>query len=87
MEKLSKEVRKNIVESMEVMRNNHVDDMFEYQVDFSEQDDESLVFYRDEWIVNLDEVLYDEQYAEDMQDLYYEDGTDIYKYFGVEKKA
>ena len=83
MEKLSKEIRENIVYSMEELRKHHEDDMFEYQVDFSKQDDENLVFYRDEWIVNLDEVLSDEQYAEDMQDLYYEDGTDIYEYFGV----
>ena len=83
MEKLSNEIRERIIDSMEVMRNHHVDDMFEYQVDFSKQDDESLIFYRDEWIVNLDEVISDDQYAEDMQDLYYENGTDIYKYFGV----
>jgi len=87
MEKLSKEIRERIIESMEDMRYRHEDEMFEYQVDFSKQDDESLIYYRDEWIVNLDEVISDEQYAEDMQDLYYEDGTDIYKYFGVENKA
>lgn len=83
MEKLSNEIRENIVESMEDMRYRHEDEMFEYQVDFSKQDDENLIFYRDEWLVDLDEVISDEEYANDMQDLYYGDGTDIYKYFGV----
>lgn len=87
MEKLSKEVRENIVESMEERKHHYEEDMFEYNADFSKLPDEDLIFYRDEWIVNLDEVLFDEQYAEDMQGLFYENGTDIYKYFGVEKKA
>lgn len=87
MEKLSNDIRGRIIDSMEVIRNHHVDDMFEYQVDFSKQDDDNLIYYRDEWIVNLDEVLSDEQYADDMQGLYYGDEVDIYKYFGVEKEA
>ena len=85
MEKLSKEVRENIVESMERRKHHYEEDMFEYNADFSKLPDEDLIFYRDEWVVNLDEVLHDEQYAEDMQGLFYENGTDIFEYFGVEK--
>lgn len=87
MEKLSKEVRENIVESMEGRKNHYEEDMFECHADFSKLSDEDLIHYRDEWIVELDEVLSDEDYAEDMQELFYENGTDIYEYFGVEKTA
>lgn len=83
-QKLSNEVRENIVDIMNQMKiNGEFENQPEHEMYFNTCSDDELIYYRDEWIVHVMEFD-DKEYVTYLQAYLYNE--DVFEYWNIKKE-